>query len=228
MRHTLLDYRSDDVTATTSPQFPSFRAISGCGAGSGLAACVGARQTSGVTNTEDGWKTLTIAGDWVKVADTKAGVVITAGGVLAGLVLTGFPAYAQWSKQPWRVALLLTSLGLVCVAIVLALRVFAPRLRSADSVRGAAKGTAENSVSSADSADLLHFDAIAERFPNPEGYVAVVRELMADEERLARALAEQTWAVSVVARRKFRHVTPALWCLVMGLLVAVVAGVVPG
>ena len=70
-----------------------------------------------MTNTEDGWKTLTIAGDWVKVADTKAGVVITAGGVLAGLVLAGIPPHAEWSRHPWRVALLLTSLGLVCVEI---------------------------------------------------------------------------------------------------------------
>lgn len=165
-----------------------------------------------MANTEDGWKTLTIANDWVKVADTKAGVVITAGGVLAGLVLAALPAGHQWSRSPWGVALLLTSLGLVCVAIVLALRVFAPRLRSANMPGSAGL--------------LLHFDAIAAHYRCGDDYAASSLPLLASEERLARALAEQTWAVSVVAHRKFRHVTPAIWCLVAGLLVAVAAGVV--
>ncbi len=165
-----------------------------------------------MTDTEDGWKTLTIANDWIKVADTKAGVVITAGGVLAGLVLAALPPHEAWSRWPWRVALLLTSLGLVCVAIVLALRVFTPRLSA----------TASNEATGS----LLHFDAVARRYPNPDDYVTASLDLLSDRERLARALAEQTWAVSVVAHRKYRSVTPAIWCLVAGLLVAVVAGAV--
>jgi hypothetical protein len=165
-----------------------------------------------VTDTEDGWKTLTIANDWTKVADTKAGVVITASGVLAGVVLSALPAHGEWARWPWRVALLLTSLGFICVAIVLALRVFSPRLSAP--------------ASSEATGALLYFDTIARRYPNPDDYVTASRDLLSDPDRLLRALAEQTWAVSVVAHRKFRSVTPAIWCLVVGLLVAVVAGVV--
>lgn len=176
-------------------------------AGVGDGPC-GAEDSFAVTDTEDGWKTLTIANDWIKVADTKAGVVLTAGGVLAGLVLNALPAQHAWSRSPWHVALLLTSLGFVCVAIVLALRVFVPRL--------AARGS---------EGELLHFDTVARRFPRCEDYVAESRRLLADEDRLASALAEQTWAVSVVAHRKYRNVTPAIWCLVAGPLIAVLGGV---
>jgi hypothetical protein len=163
-----------------------------------------------VIDSEDGWKTLTIANDWVKVADTKAGVVLTACGVLAGVVLTSLPAHDAWSRSPWHVALLLTSLGFVCVSIVLALRVFVPRLSPG--------------VSAGSDGELLHFDTVARRFPDQEKYVAEYRTLLADAERLSRALAEQTWAVSVVARRKYANVTPAIWFLVAGLLVAVLGG----
>ncbi len=162
-----------------------------------------------MTNAEDAWKALTQANDWIKVADTKAGLVLSASGVLGGSLLHGMPAYEQWAQQAWRTGLLLTALALACASALMSLWVFAPRLKVGEP------------------SSLLYFDHIARRYSHPREFSRPYLAMLRREDRLQESLADQLWATSTVARRKFRHVTPAVWLLGTSLFVAAGGGLVP-
>lgn len=161
-----------------------------------------------MTNAEDAWKTLAQVNDWIKVADTKAGAVLSACGVLGGAVLHGMPPQQQWAHQPWTVGLLFTSLALAAASALMAMRVFAPRLKAAEPT------------------SLLYFDHIARGYARPERFSQDFIEMLDSDNHLRESLADQVWATSTVARRKFRHVTPAVWLFGISLLVAGGAGLV--
>lgn len=162
-----------------------------------------------MTNAEDAWKTLAQVTDWIKVADTKAGAVLSACGVLGGAVLHGMPPQQQWAQQPWSVGLLFTSLALAAASALLAVQVFAPRLKAGEPT------------------SLLYFDHIARGYAQPERFSRHYLTMLDADDRLRESLAEQVWATSTVARRKFRRVTPAVWLFGVSLLVAGGAGLVP-
>lgn len=162
-----------------------------------------------MTNADDAWKTLSQVTDWIKVADTKAGVVVSASGVLGGAVLHGMPPQQQWTQRPWTVGLLFMSLVLACGSVLMALQVFAPRLRADEPT------------------SLLYFDHIARGYAQPERFSQDYLALLDSNDRLHESLANQVWATSTVARRKFRRVTPAIWLFGASLLIAGGAGVVP-
>lgn len=71
---------------------------------------------------------------------------------------------------------------------------------------------------------LLYFGNIARRYTDPAEFIPAYRELLSDGPRLEKALAEQVWATSHIARRKFRNVTPAVWLLGIALIAALGAG----
>src|SRR5699024_6365627 len=150
-------------------------------------------QTRSMSSSEDAWKALTQTHDLIKVADTKAGAILAAAGVLGAAVVRALPAMSGWHQKPWHVGLLLVSMVLIAVSIVFALRVFVPRLRLGDS------------------GSLLHFDNIARRYANAAEFSVAYRSLFEHDDRLHKALAEQLWATSRIARRKFRSVGPAVW-----------------
>lgn len=158
---------------------------------------------SAMTNAEDAWKALAQANDWVKLADTKAGMVIAASGVLGGLIIKAIPPHEQWAHQPWKISMLLASLALVCASAVVALLAFAPRLRTGEAP------------------SLLYFDHIARCYPRPAEFSRPYLTLLGQEEWLQESLANQMWATSTVAHRKFRSVILAIWFLCAGLFLAV-------
>ena len=160
-------------------------------------------------NTEDAWKALGQVNDWIKVADTKAGLVLSASGVLGGAVLHGLPPHEQWSQHAWKAGMLLTALALACASALTSLRVFAPRLKVGEP------------------SSPLHFEHIARRYADPREFRQHAGPLFDEQERLREALTGQLWATSKVARRKFRHVAPAVWLLAASLFVAAAAGLVP-
>lgn len=159
-----------------------------------------------MVNTEDAWKTLHQTTDLIKVADTKAGAILAADGVLGGVLVRTLPAPNDWAARWLYVALLLSGLGLVILSAISALRVFAPRL-STDRSRS-----------------LLYFANIARQYSTSVDFAPAYRDLLEDGEQLQRSLTEQVWATSRIARRKFRAVTPAVWTFGAALLAALAAG----
>lgn len=159
-----------------------------------------------MTNSEDAWKALSQTNDLIKVADAKAGAMLAASGVLGGTLVRAVPAPLLWGESPWHVVLLLVSLALVAASILLALKVFVPRLRTGRS------------------RSLLHFDNIARRYARAADFSPACRSLFEQDDRLHEALAEQLWATSRIARRKFRSVASAIWLFGLALIAALAAG----
>lgn len=161
-----------------------------------------------MTSTENTWKALTQTHELIRLADTKGGLVLASSGVLGG-ILTRFGTSSDQSTANLPHAILVgLGLTLVLVSTSLALHVFLPRtqLRAARS--------------------LLHFDNVASRFDTPDEFSRASRALFEHEEQLQRALSEQLWATSRVARRKFRTVTPAIWCFGSGVVATLAAALV--
>lgn len=161
-----------------------------------------------MTATEDAWKALQHTNDLIKIADTKAATMLAAGGVLGGILLRALPAQQLWLADWLHVGLLLISIGSVSASILFALRVFVPRLRTEAS------------------RSILFFDNIARQYSKATDFVPTYRTTLGDAARLEESLAEQVWATSHIAQRKFRNVTPAIWLFGVALITALLAGVV--
>lgn len=172
-----------------------------------LAIPLSHRRLGCMTNSEDAWKALSQTNDLIKGADTKAGAVLAASGVLGGILVRAVPAPRLWGHDPLHAGLLLFSMVLVAVSILLALRVVVPRLRTGKS------------------RSLLYFDNIARQYADAADFALACRSLFEQGDRLHHALAEQLWATSCIARRKFRAVAPAIWLFGLALVAALVAGV---
>jgi hypothetical protein len=142
---------------------------------------------------DDAWKSLSQVNDWIRFADAKAVAVLAGSGVLGGFLVRAIPTLPDFETRPIRAALL--SLAIVCVGIstLITLRTVAPRLRAGEA------------------RSLIYFDHVARRYPTDrEGFVDNYLSLARDDSRLCANLAEQVWANSLVARRKFRRVTYAV------------------
>jgi hypothetical protein len=161
-----------------------------------------------MTSSEDAWKALQHTNDLIKVADAKAAAILAASGVLGGVLLRALPEQQLWLAEWPHVGLLLISIGSVSASILFALRVFVPRLRTEAS------------------RSILFFDNIVRSYAKVTEFVPVYRATLGNTARLEASLAEQMWATSRIARRKFRSVTPAIWLFGIALIIALVAGLV--
>ncbi|GAB3672549.1 Pycsar system effector family protein [Saccharopolyspora tripterygii] len=159
-----------------------------------------------MAHSEDAWKALQQTHDLIKVADTKAAAIVTGNGVLGGVLLKALPPHSAWPTAWPHVVLLLGSIAALSASILCALLVFAPRLRN------------DRPES------LLYFGTVARQYADPAEFVPAYRKLLSDGPRLEKALAEQVWTTSHIARRKFRKVTPAIWLLAIALITALGAG----
>lgn len=164
------------------------------------------RTLEGMAHSEDAWKFLQQTHDLIKVADAKAAAIVTGNGVLGGVLLKALPPHIGWSAAWPHVTLLLASIAAVTASILFALRVFIPRLRN------------DRQQS------LLYFGTVASRYTELAAFLPEYRKLLSDDAKLEKALAEQVWTTSQIARHKFRNVTPAIWLLGFALISALGAG----
>jgi len=144
-------------------------------------------------STDDSWKSLGQVNEWIRFADAKATAVLAASGVLGGLLVRSIPNVVEFKIHPARATLL--SIAILCVgaSALITLRTFAPRLRTGEA------------------RSLIYFDHVARRYANDRpAFVDSYSSLTSSQERLTRELAEQIWANSHVARRKFRRVSFAV------------------
>jgi hypothetical protein len=135
------------------------------------------------------WKTLQLVNEWIRFSDAKAAAVLAGSGLLGGLVVHSVPSYQQFGDHLVRSALLILALVCVVTSFLLALMALTPILR------------AEERPS------LVYFRHIAEDYSTDrETFVARFIALAGEEEEFQRQLAEQIWANSIIAKRKFERV----------------------
>lgn len=138
-----------------------------------------------VSGVDSAWRTLQVVSDWIRHAETKAAVTLTAtgviGGILYSLVTTASPHSLAFDLAASLCAVL-TAASAMATGMVLR-----PRRTN--------NGQPPN---------LLFFEHVASAYPSPgDGYPEALSRLLADDRTLTAAVAEQIWANAHVARRKY-------------------------
>ena len=149
---------------------------------------------------EDCWKVLQQINEWIRFADAKAVAILAASGLLGGLVVKSIPAHQELFRHPVRTLLL--AFAMICVgsSSLIAIRTVAPRLRAGET------------------RSLVYFEHIARRYANDRNAFVDNFLGLGSDDVLARQAAEQVWANSIVARRKFRRVAYAMWLLAFAMI----------
>jgi hypothetical protein len=163
-----------------------------------------------MVNNDDAWKALLQTNDWIKVADAKAAATLTASGVLSGILVRSLPQRVAWQHEPWQVGLTFLSLILAVTSAFVALRVFAPRLRTGEP------------------RSLMYFDHIARRYPRAVDFKQVFLGMLDRDGQMRESIAEQLWANSHVAHWKFRRVAFAIYLLGGALVAGLPVGLLQG
>lgn len=151
-------------------------------------------------NPDHAWKALGLVIDWIKHAETKAGATLAATGV-TGAVLYNL-VKDQTNPGRW-----LATAAVLCALAVLA------------AGASAAVALLPRLGAQADEPDSpLYFKHIANKHPRkPHTYFRDLHRLTASAEDLVQEIAEQVWANSHVAARKYTWASRAVACLVAAL-----------
>jgi Family of unknown function (DUF5706) len=163
-----------------------------------------------MSDVDSAWKTLERVNEWIRFADSKAVALLTGNGVLGGFVIRAMPRWSQVGTHPWRYWFLATSLGFVMAAILSNLRVLTPKLKAGEP------------------RSLLYFDHVGKRYRDPTNFNHAFRELLNDEPRLIDQIADQVWANSRVARKKFVAAGWATRFTALALALAGLGGIMRG
>ncbi|WP_432893397.1 Pycsar system effector family protein [Kribbella sp. CA-245084] len=132
------------------------------------------------------WQVLQTVNDWIKFADAKAGAVLAGDGVLIAVV-------AQSSDDV--TALLLPALVVAVLSGLLALWAVVPRLGLVYP------------------ASPFYFNHVASQCEDAKAYREWILPTLRDPAALEQTLSDQIWAMSRVARVKYRWVRFATWLL---------------
>lgn len=155
---------------------------------------------------DDAWKTLLLVIDWIKHAEAKAGLTLSASGVLGGVLYT-FVTRQREPEPVFSIAAILCTIFVVGAAASAGM-VLRPILRSR-----------------ADSGSVLFFMHIAQDFRAPGGaFVSSFESLVANPPALVSALAAQIWENSLIARRKYRWNSISTHSLLLALVMIAVVG----
>lgn len=159
---------------------------------------------------EEVWHAFAQVNDWIRFADAKAAALLATGGVLGGLLVNATPSSLPASRLGVAtIVLFVLAATADAFSVLMSLLALQPRLGAR---------TAATS--------LIYFDHIARRFGDDrDGFVEAFADIStgAATDALSRDISRQIWANSLVARRKFRHVTSATWLLGAAMLVSGVA-----
>jgi len=135
-------------------------------------------------NPDHAWKALGLVVDWIKHAETKAGVTLAATGVTGGVL---FNLIKDVKHPSWCLLGSMILCGVsVAAAGLCAGMVLWPRLRMKESPTSP-----------------LYFHHIARGHAAPDTYAVSLAELTKGAEALVTEIASQAWANSVVARKKY-------------------------
>lgn len=147
------------------------------------------------------WRTLGLVNEWVKHAETKATLTITANGVMA-TVLYNTVKEAAPLNDPATMAAVLTGYFITLGALLAAVALW-PRL-----------------APSAEPTNALYFNHIADKYYRPEDteeYVDHFRKISMSDSTMFSEVSTQVWANSHVASLKFKWASIGLALTLLGL-----------
>jgi len=149
--------------------------------------------------SESLWRGLQSLNEWIKFADAKAGAVLASDGVLIAVA-------TQWSDEPGP--LLLAALGLAVLSGLLAIWAVVPRL------------------SLVKPSSPFYFDHIVRECRTSEAYREWILPIAHDPAALETSLADHIWAMSRVAKVKYKWVRLATWFLGLASCVIIIVALV--
>ncbi|MEV7670212.1 Pycsar system effector family protein [Streptomyces sp. NPDC088752] len=152
-----------------------------------------------VPNADHAWKALALVVDWIKHAETKAGVTLAAAGVASG-VLYNLLKDATTPSTWLLLCSILSALGLVATGLCAGCALW-PRLRMKE-----------------EPTSLLYFHHIARGHPKSDTYTTSLISLTADIDALVGEIASQGWANSKVAHKKYMWSGWAIRSLILSLI----------
>jgi hypothetical protein len=161
---------------------------------------------------DQAWKVLSLATDWLKHAESKAAATLAAAGVIGG-VLYGLVTSHHDHSAAVGVASAICGLLTLTAAFLSGVSLLA-RVNST-----------EKPIS------LLYFHHIARQHSRSAGsadFAAAFRVLTSDPEQLVSEIADQLWAISHVARQKYRWGNLGILTMLLALLaLATIAVIIP-
>ncbi|MFI8005966.1 Pycsar system effector family protein [Streptomyces sp. NPDC086010] len=157
-------------------------------------------------SADHAWKALALVVDWIKHAETKAGVTLAAVGVSGGVLYNLLKDVTTPSE--WLILCsVMCALGLVAAGLCAGSALW-PRLRMKE-----------------EPTSLLYFHHIARGHTKSDTYAASLISLTADINALVEEIANQGWANSKVAHDKYMWGGWAIRFLIISLVaLAVTAG----
>ena len=159
------------------------------------------------TTIETLWKTYSIINEWIRFSDTKAGAILAANGVIASIVLSKLANGKNLlDVHPIFPILLIIGIITTFISIILCIICLSPTLKVGDKT---------NSV--------IFFANIAERFETHCDYEKIAQDVLADEKQAATQIAQQVWANSKVAWKKYKAVAWATYFLELTILIGILS-----
>jgi hypothetical protein len=151
-------------------------------------------------NNEDPWKIYSLTNEMIRFADTKAGAIFAANGLVCGLVIQGWSASTLKLPSAPGAARLFLLMGAmaVLISIVACFWCLIPR-------------TAPENPDSP-----LFFGSIATK-ESAQVYKQQIKERLASPSGVRDALAEQIWEVSRIATEKYLATRIGLWAFIVAL-----------
>lgn len=141
------------------------------------------------------WEVLSLVNEWVRHAEAKAGAILAAGGVVAGVL---YSLLDKQTKPPWTLTLPAAICGIMTLSTaVMSAVALRPRLWAREAPTS-----------------LLYFDHIARRFDSPGAYGQALRGLVTSAEDELQQVAQQVWVNAVIARQKYQWAGRALVSLI--------------
>lgn len=152
------------------------------------------------------WRTYDTINEWIILADTKAAAILAAQAVVVGLVVRAMPdpPHIAWAHRQlvWVLPLVIVT---ALVAAGASLWCIAPTLKVGEPQ------------------SVIFFAHVAKRYETAELYVETARQAWTSEERASAELGSQIWANSLVASRKYWHITIATAGFAANLVLSVAA-----
>lgn len=169
-----------------------------------------ASPTLGKDELDHAWKVLSIGNEWVRHAETKAGFILAAAGVAGGVLYN--LVKNETAPTTWYSIIVVVCCGALTIGAISALLCLIPRLRL---------GRTEQATS------LIYYLHIVRKF-GAAAYVPALTKVIAEPGSLVMEIANQTYAISTVARRKYRWASVGTYCLAVGIVFLIFLAIVIG
>lgn len=144
---------------------------------------------------EEYWKILNKTNDWIKFSDTKAVVILTVYGIIITTIYSNSKeVYEFLGHSTFSVVLAIIAVALNFLSVLFSFLTINPRLKNPN----------PNSI--------IYFGHIQEGNSDYSEYYAQSQVILSDENEYEKQLAEQVFANSKIAWKKFRNVSYSIRC----------------